>query len=287
MRYIALPEFQPGLRTSLFAPSSYFEKTNGTLEQEMCVLRIDENGFMVSKKTEQPQDTKILMLGGSSIENLYIAEHRRVATRVEDTLCAWGKDAKVYSAGISNTNLLHIINTVLNKGIPLRPKLIVYYVTLWPDLLASQLENGFWNAAICPLSGAEQEPTDLAEELVPAEKSLDELAAERRLLCVLSDICANFEIRLFMTTWPIYEYDDFAKTVYPDRSIADDQREQAFALNELVRQTCRDKHCVLIDLEKDFEGLNLQQYFYDLVHPNAQGCEKVASLTSEVLRSYV
>src|SRR5436853_4918816 len=143
MRYIALPEFQPGLVVDVTPPFSYLEGTNGTLAQENCVLRIDEDGFMVSEKPYRDGDSKILLLGGSAIENLYIPQNCRILSRIEDISGGLGKNVKVYNAAISNAHLLHIVNIILNKGLGLRPACVVYYVTPGLDVLANELDNAF------------------------------------------------------------------------------------------------------------------------------------------------
>ena len=83
-RYITLLEYRPGIKTTVMPPSlAYLEKTNGTLVAQDCALRTDENGFMVSKRPSKDGDGKILLLGGSAIENLYIPEEKRIAEGIE------------------------------------------------------------------------------------------------------------------------------------------------------------------------------------------------------------
>jgi hypothetical protein len=284
VRYITLLEFKPGLTTTMIPPYSYLEKTNGTLDQHACVLRIDADGFMVSDLPSQPDDCRILLLGGSAIENLYIPEERRVAARIERIVAGWGKRAKTYSAGISKTNLLHMINTLVNKGLPLQPRLVVYYPTLWPDLGAIRLDNSFWNAAIGPIRTSGED----APPLVPSgNDTVTSLLDEQRLLHVLCDICANFEIPLALATWPLFEYDEFARKWFPDPSDFEAMQHEGRAFNELLRQVVHQKGCALIDLARAFEGLDHHRLLYDLVHPNIEGCDRIASLTTEAIRRYL
>jgi hypothetical protein len=271
----------------LVPPASYLEKTNGTLEQKRCVLRIDADGFMVSERPQEPDDIRILLLGGSSIENLYIEEDRRVGVRLEDFITGSGRRAKVYSAGISNTNLLHMVNALLNKGLPLRPRIVVYYVTLWPDLMASELDGGFWNSFLGPIRTQGQEAPDPRTIFVSGKGYDDWLIDEKRLLRTLCHICANFEIRLFMATWPIHAYHDLVASVYPDQAVFEAERRKGMIVNELVRTVCLEEKCMLIDLEKGFGALNSNPCFYDLVHPNTLGCERIASLTSDAILQYL
>jgi hypothetical protein len=284
MRYISLLEFRPGLTATIVAPSSYLEKTNGTLAQDNCLLRVDDNGFIVSTKQASPMDTKILLLGGSSIENLYIPDERRIGTRMEDILGKIGYSAKVYNAGISNAHLLHIINILLNKGIALRPKYIVLYSVPGLDVSANEWDNTFWNpdGSMSPLRVANQDPKSTP---LTGFKNRNKFDDEKRLLRSLYDICRNFDIRLLVTTWPIYgAYDTFMEKYQPDKRMFEEEQEQMINFNKAVREACAEKQCPLIDLEKIFISLNHHEYFYDWNHPNIQGCEMIASLTIKAIQ---
>jgi hypothetical protein len=285
MRYIALPEFQPGLVVDVTPPYSYLENTNGTLAHENCVLTIDENGFMVSEKPYRDGDGKVLLLGGSSVENLYIPQNRRILSRIEDICSGLGKNVKVYNAAISNAHLLHIINIVLNKGIGLRPTCAVYYVTPGLDVLANELDNTFWNPAdgITPIRKSRQE---LKIEYVSVYRNKNKFEDEKRLLRTLHEVCRNFNIALFIATWPPYGvYDEFIQKQQPDRSTFDAEEAQTANLNAAVRDIHGEKECELIDLEKTFADLDHGQYFYDWNHPNVKGCELIASITSLAVQS--
>jgi hypothetical protein len=285
MRYIQLLEFQPGLVVDVMPPYSYLEKTNGTLVQENCRLRIDENGFMVSEKPCRDGDSKILLLGGSAIENLYIPQDRRILSRIEDISGGLGKHAKVYNAAISNAHILHIINIVLNKGIGLRPKCVIYYVTPGLDVLANELDNSFWNPAggMTPIHKSGQE---LKIDFVSVFQNKNKFEDEKRLLCTLHDVCRNFDIALFIGTWPAYGvYDEFMRKQQPDRAVFDAEEKETANLNAVIRDVCREKGGELIDLEKTFAELDHSQYFYDWNHPNVKGCELIASITSLAVQS--
>jgi len=69
-----------------------------------------------------------------------------------------------------------------------------------------------------------------------------------------------------------------------NKDVFDAQTAQGHALNQVVREVSVEKSVALIDLHKDFEHLEHAHYFYDLAHPNAAGCEKLAEIISEVLR---
>src|SRR6185295_9049903 len=263
MRYIALPEFQPGLVVDVTPPFSYIERTNGTLTQEKCILTTDADGFMVSEKPRTDGDARILLLGGSAIENLYIPQDRRILSRIEYLCSGLGKSVKVYNAAISNAHLLHIINILLNKGIGLRPRCVVYYVTPGLDILANELDNAFWNPAdgVTPIRKSRGE---VKVEWVFDFQNKNKFEGEKRLLRVLHEVCGNFGIALFVATWPIYGvYDEFMQKQQPDRAAFDAEEAQTANLNAVIREVQREKNFELIDLEKTFAGLDHGQFFYD------------------------
>ena len=287
MRYIALPEFQPGLVVDVMPPSSYLERTNGTLSEGNCRLTMDENGFMVSEKPYTNGDSKILLLGGSAIENLYIRQDRRILSRIEDKCAEMGKRAKVYNAAISNAHLLHIVNIILNKGIGLRPTCAVYYVTPGLDVMANEVDNSFWNPApgMTPIRKSREE---LKIEYVLDFQNKNRFEDEKRLLRILHEVCRNFNITLFAATWPVYGvYDEFMRKQQPDRVAFDAEEAQTANLNAVIRNFGREKGCELIDLEKIFAELDHGKYFYDWNHPNVEGCELIASVTTRALQSYL
>ena len=59
---------------------------------------------------------------------------------------------------------------------------------------------------------------------------------------------------------------------------------QTANLNAVIRNFSREKCCELIDLEKIFAELDHGKYFYDWNHPNVEGCELIASVTSRALQ---
>jgi len=283
MRYISLLEFQPGLTANIMPPSSYLEKTNGTLVPEHSRVIIDENGFMVSDRPLLSGHQKGLLLGGSSIENLYIREDQRVLAALESQLAELGQLTKVYSAGISNAHLLHLVNILMNKGLGLRPDWVAWYPTSGTDVLANEVPNAFWNGGDA-ISTVRKAGKELKLDLSCTFTNRNGFADEARLLRALFDICRTFGIRLCVATWPVYgAYDDFMARLEPDREAFAQGEAQMQALNAVIREVCHEKQGALIDLEAAVVGLHRPDYFYDRNHPNAKGCELIAAATARVV----
>jgi len=283
MRYIALLEFQPGLVAQIMPPSSYLERTNGTLAQENTLLRIDAQGFMVSEQPQLPGDHSILLLGGSSLENLYVHHDQRVLAVMEQQLANAGQRSKVYNAGISNAHLLHLVNLMTNKGLALRPGYVVYFPAAGADADANELEHTFWNAD-GNMSPVRELKVTRPPVPVPAFHDRNHYDDQRRLLRVLYAICRNFDIELLVGTWPVYgPLDAFMASQEPDPAYFAANDVQMQALNQVIREVCAEQGGSLIDFEQAMAPLHRPDYFYDRNHPNARGCALIASLSVQAL----
>lgn len=283
MRYIPLLEFQPKLTAPIVPPSSYLERTNGTLPAEYTRLVVDANGFMVTERPLAEGDTRVLLLGGSSIENLYVAEADRVLAALERHLAVGGCAAKVYSAGISNAHLLHLFNLLVNKGLALRPQLVVWYPTAGADVVANERANTFWNRSDA-MSTVRKHGKDLTIDLNCAFHNRNGFADERRLLHTMFALCRQFDITLALATWPLYgAFDDFMASLDPDPVAFAQSEAEIDRLNGVIRDVCAAEGGVLIDLQAAFAAVRRNEHFYDRNHPNAAGCRVIAEATARAL----
>lgn len=283
MRHIALLEFQPGLQAVIRPPFSVLEKTNGSLPAADTHLMVDEQGFMVSARPLAEGDRKVLLLGSSPIENLYIHQDARVLAQLEGRLAAGGYPAKVYSAAISSAHLLHMWNILMNKGIALRPDVLVFYLAPGFDLLANESENTFWNRENGQATiRAPGQSTAIVWNT--DHQNRNQFVDERRLLTMLYALCASFGIKLVVATWPQYgSYDEFMQKLVPERALFDSEERGTARLNALLRQINQEQGGMLIDLEAIFAPLAHGDYFYDWNHPNPQGCAVIAAATATAI----
>ena len=121
-RAIHLREFNPN-QQAVVRPTNYYMQGVENLEQINYAVNIDSNGFI---KTGNPEldnpEIKILFLGGSTTETLFVPEEQRFPSIVERTLREkLGKDIEVYNSGVSGNNSMHSLFIFLSKGIPLKP----------------------------------------------------------------------------------------------------------------------------------------------------------------------
>ena len=121
-RAINLREFNPN-QYALVRPTNYYMQGVENLEQIDYAVDIDENGFIKTgnPKSENPE-IKILFLGGSTTEAIFVPEKQRFASIVERTLRErLGQDVEVFNSGVSGNNSMHSLFILLSKGIPLKP----------------------------------------------------------------------------------------------------------------------------------------------------------------------
>jgi lysophospholipase L1-like esterase len=121
-RAINLREFDPN-QYALVRPTNYYMQGVENLEQIDYAVDIDKNGFI---KTGNPKvensEIKILFLGGSTTETIFVPEKQRFPSIIERTLRQrLGQDVEVYNSGVSGNNSMHSLLIFLTKGIPLKP----------------------------------------------------------------------------------------------------------------------------------------------------------------------
>lgn len=285
MRHIILRELAPSSTFEITPPHSYIDGTNGTLERLPVMVSIDSDGFMVTNRIPSPDDSVVLILGGSSIENLYIHADKRINAVIERLLEYKNVPTRVLNGGVSDMHLLHAMNVLLNKGLDAGLDALVLFPTTSLDVLANETKRSFWqksNNFLTPIRtpGVTTEGTNFVKKY----KNIDGFRLEKQLLMTLIDMCRNFNIDLTLTTWPIYEeLDAFAQKFLTDRSDVSAVNIQFRNLNNVIRECAAGRNVRLLDLENIFEGLPHADYFYDWNHPNIKGCSLIGMHTSNAL----
>ena len=124
-RAITLREFNPN-QIAIIRPTNHYMQGVENLEEMDYPVNIDKNGFIETgnPKAENPE-IKILFLGGSTTETLFVPEEQRFPSIVERTLREkLDQDIEVYNSGVSGNNSMHSLLILLSKGIPLKPCLL-------------------------------------------------------------------------------------------------------------------------------------------------------------------
>jgi len=124
-RFIRLKEYRPFLSLSGF--------------------KIDRNGFIVPSEIHTDPNFNIAFLGGSTTECRTVDEKARFPFLVGRIIeKQTGLKVNSYNSGVSGNTSIHSINILLNKLIPLTPRIIIMMHNV-NDLSTLLLEGSYWN----------------------------------------------------------------------------------------------------------------------------------------------
>ena len=125
-RSIVLRELNPNQYASI-RPNNNYMKDVESLEQIDYEINIDKDGFIkTGNKVEINPDIKVLFLGGSTTETLYVPEKNRFPSVVERNLRSeLTQTINILNGGVSGNNSMHSIFVLLAKGIALEPNYVV------------------------------------------------------------------------------------------------------------------------------------------------------------------
>jgi len=277
VRWIKLKEFDQGVDPTLMPSDAYMANCDGSLPQEETRILVDQDGFMRSG-AEALGEERIVLLGDSSAESLWMQSGQRLGAVIETQLREQGRRVDVLMNAMSNCTTLHAVNIFLNKCIPLRPTQLIY-MSCGSDAEALCSPNQYWlrdpGQQLSPLTQYE-EGSDMPDKPAP------EVAARWSMLHVLREAAAAHGTELVLVTAPyrnrIDAYlRDYYKNEFGYHETISGWKSQ---INACTRQFAAQSGTRLVDAEgfSQEEGI-----FYDIVHLNAAGCERVGRFIADRL----
>lgn len=279
-RYIRLKEHLPLSERTYILTEEHHAQTDDSLPRAALRARIDEHGFIMNGNDIE-SDECIIWAGDSVIECFNIPETLRVCSVLEQKLNAAGYRIAIKNAGYSGSTLLHTINSVLNKIIPLRPKILIVS-TGAIDQAACLLERNFWSTNIYmnPLTHAQANCPATHEPLIQFDPT-----KWHTLLEILLNICDVSNITLILTTIAYKsKHDEWSRRFMIEkdlkRSIEGYKR-----MNASIRSFCSQKKCACIDLERELVGRDY--LFYDSVHLNVEGADIVSDIVKYRIVNFI
>lgn len=193
-RQIRLKEFSPNI-TKVHTPSNEYLTKSPRLEKRNSFFqRTNSFGFIETHLNYQSK-TKVVLIGDSFIENIFVDESKRISSRIEQEFLKNNKKIKVYNAGVSGSTGLGLLNLMLNKIIPIKPDLVIYTQPSC-DFAALLYEDGYYNNSkffgnILPLSGTHKPHYEtIQENCYQLENNLS----------LLSTMCKLYNIPLCIAT---------------------------------------------------------------------------------------
>jgi GR25 family glycosyltransferase involved in LPS biosynthesis/lysophospholipase L1-like esterase len=273
-RYIRLKEFPPSGEFSNTPAPNYVAAQDSSFRAETYKLSTDANGFIRSHVQVPETAGKIIVLGDSVVESMFLHPQERFCSRLQDLLRdGAGLDVEVLNAGYSGATALHSLNVFLNKIVPLRPAAVVFMSGI-VDVDAATMTRSFWN------KDAWLEPIVTAGEGNKArEKDFLGFAAfedRERLLTLLAQAADSFGVQLYFATVAhrqVFEGEYVAKA-FRGREDFDRQVSLRREMNEVTRRCAAATGRPLFDVERDLAAET--GIFSDMFHLNDAGGEAVA-----------
>ena len=224
-RYIKLREPRPRRQMRLQFPKNHLPYTDNVFTRTYKV-DIDENGFIKPSRKYADPDLSIVFLGGSTTECMFMEAENRFPYAVGVMLeRETGKRINAYNGGLSGNNSLHAIDLLVNKVIPLQPRVVVFMENI-NDLSTLLYAKTYWskNNVRAPIE------TLVKGKLVG--KMLKEL-----LIPNLNEAWRNFT----KTVWA-HEEDEFAQAHKQKLTLDRDGLAREFAMNlQILVDICRDR----------------------------------------------
>ncbi|MCL4500525.1 MAG: SGNH/GDSL hydrolase family protein [Deltaproteobacteria bacterium] len=224
-RYIKLREQRPGRQMRLKFPKNHLAFTDNVFTKTYKV-DIDENGFIKPSRKYADPDLSMVFLGGSTTECMFMDELNRFPYLAGVLLeKETGKRINSYNGGLSGNNSLHAIDLLVNKVIPLHPRVVVFMENI-NDLSTLLYKKTYWN------KNNVRAPMETLVKSKLAGKMLKEM-----LIPNLNEAWRNFT-----KTLSPHEEDEFAKAHKQRLTLDGAGMAREFAMNlQMLIDICRDR----------------------------------------------
>ena len=215
----------PWQQMRLRFPKNYLPYTDNAFPK-IYRVDIDANGFIKPSQKYLHPDLALVFLGGSTTECMFMDEENRFPYVVGAILeQQTGKRINSYNGGLSGNNSLHAIDLLVNKVIPLEPRVVVFMENI-NDLSTLLYKKTYWS------SNNVRAPLETLEKGKLLGKLLKEL-----LIPQLNEAYRNFKGSVFSQ-----EEDEFAQDRGRKLTVDPAGLAREFARNlEVFVDICRDR----------------------------------------------
>lgn len=271
-RFIKLREHAPSQQRKERPTRNYVKNVPGTLERKYYALNTDAYGFISPSHIHEKPDAKIVFLGGSTTECLYMEETERFPYLVGRSLeQVTGLKVNSYNGGVSANESMHSINILLNKVLAMKPTVVVLMHNI-NDLVMLRLQGTYWYQTSLKSHLQSSKNVFTRFEYPPNDPAVNDLEIEqafRRNLETFIAICKiNNIVPVLMTQANRVEED----ALY-------------HRFNEVIRESGLAHKITVIDLAKQIPR-NLEM-MYDSYHYTAKGSALAAKIISRELENVV
>lgn len=319
---VRLREYSPLIDTYVHPSDEYIKTMNASqLVQKKFRFRTDGMGFIMPSKIHETPDIKIVFLGGSTTECMFVEEEKRfpnMACRILEKVSR--KKINSFNAGVSGKNSMHCLNTLINKILALNPDYVILMNNL-NDLTTLVYTGTYWNESNRSLILNQKKITfglkirRFIKKIIPhtysaikkffRKETLDEwseyrqekisIPKEKILLTfkksieTFINVCKTWDIKPVLMTQPnrfLTKKPNTPQYRFIFKNINySDFIEVYNKMNDVIRETALYNNVILIDLEKFVPKES--KYIYDEVHLNDKGCILVAKVISNGLRKVI
>lgn len=241
-----------------------------TVERKYYKIATDQHGFLAPSEIHSSPDLKIVFLGGSTTECLYMEENERfpylVGRQLEQRL---NKKVNSYNGGVSANESKHSLNILMNKVLPLKPNIVVMMHNI-NDLviLKSQGSYGYPNSLKSHVQTSKNVFTRY--EFPPMEQKFNDAAIKiefKRNLESFIALCRIHEIMPILMTQANRVEND---VLYHE-------------FNEIIREVGHQEGVLVIDLALAIPKTT--ELIYDSYHYTAKGSALAAqTITAALLK---
>lgn len=269
-RFIKLREFRPNQVTFDKPSRDYLSHiVPGSVERKDYRVETDQDGFIVGPDGHHDKpDVKIVFLGGSTTECLFVDEDKRFPYLVKQNLQdKTNLKINTYNGGVSANESMHSINILMNKVLPLKPDVVVMMHNI-NDLVMLRPKGSYWYQTSRKSHVQTSKNVFTRYEIPEPLQSFDEEIVKAEFVANLKTFVAINKIRgikpVLMTQANRVEQDD----LYHE-------------FNNLIRQVAHEEDITLIDLAKEIPSST--QLIYDSYHLTNQGSIQAAKVIAEHL----
>lgn len=269
-RFIKLREYRPNLETFERPSKKYMSHAAPSLERKYYKVSTDENGFLNPSNIYADPDLKIVFLGGSTTECLYVDELKRfpylVGRQLEQIL---NKKVNSYNGGVSANESLHSLNILLNKVIPMQPNVVVFMHNI-NDLIVLRSQGTYWypNSLKSHIQTSKNVFTRFELPTTAHSKT------EKKLIEAFKK-----NLRTFIAIAKIHGITPILMTQANRVSISEDPLYHQF--NQEIRALGKEEGVTVIDLADEIP--RTEEMIYDHYHYTENGSILAAKIISEKL----
>ncbi len=273
-RFIKLREFKPN-REIFDRPSHTYLShiAPNSVERKYYRVQTDQDGFMMGPRSHHSvPDRKIVFLGGSTTECLFVDEAFRFPSLVREHLEQKSSlRINTYNGGVSANESMHSLNILINKVLPMKPDVVVMMHNI-NDLVMLRAKGSYW------YQDSRKSHIQTSKNVFTRFEIPQPLANDGEQV-MQDEFVAN--LKSFVALTKLRGITPILMT--QANRVEDDPLYHVF--NQLIRDVCEQESVLLVDLAKLIPSTT--DYIYDSYHYTQGGSVLAAKIIAEKLEPLI